>query len=380
MGIRLIQAHELDAGLIEKWRKIQANNSNLRSPYYCPEYAKTVHETLQGSAPQTNGHSSFVEIAVLESGSSQEVKGFFPFQRGPWGQIFPVGRYMTDYQGLVSADDFSEYDPAQLLSAIKARYFAFNHLPLTAAVFSQDAKIMHQSPVMQTEGGYEAYVERLKVAQNTSKPGIFAEVRKRTNRIVRELGPLRFEKHEQRTDLLEKLIQLKIAQWKIGAPAGTTTAFEIPWVNHLIHSLFEKSSDAYSTKPDGAQESDAFRCALSTLYAGDTLLAIQLSLRFAQTLHCWFPVYDPKLAVYSAGTVLMKPLTEHFAADGVGLIDLGRGAATYKMRICTGSVALGEGACSNPAILAKGLVGGRLAVRTLRRRVQQLRKSTDKQE
>lgn len=359
MTVKIIQVHELDHGLITAWREIQAANANLRSPYYAPEYAQAVHASLKAKPTAEAGYSSTVEVAIIESKRTGKITGFFPFQRGPWGRILSVGRGLTDYQGIICADDFSEYQPAQLLSKIKGNYFSFNHLPLTAAVFSSGVKIHHQSPVMHTEGGFEAYIERLKISQNTSKPGIFTEIRKRSNRIVRELGPLRFEMHDHNRSILEKLMRLKIAQWKIGATNNAPTAFEIPWISHLMHSLFDMA-DAPVTK-------DAFRCALSTLYAGDTLLAIQLSLRYAQTLHCWFPAYDPELAGYSGGTVLMKPLTEQFAADGIELIDMGRGAAPYKLRVCTGIVPLGEGACSNPPVLAKSVMAGRLAVRAARR-------------
>ncbi|MBK6649091.1 MAG: GNAT family N-acetyltransferase [Betaproteobacteria bacterium] len=95
--------------------------------------------------------------------------------------------------------------------------------------------------------------------------------------------------------------------------------------------------------------------ALSTLYARDKLLAILFVPRHEQTLHCWFPAYEPELVLDSGGTVLVKPLTEEFAADGIGLIEIGRGAATYKMRACTGVVPLGEGECSSPPCRCVGI-------------------------
>jgi CelD/BcsL family acetyltransferase involved in cellulose biosynthesis len=360
MRIRLIQASELDDGLIRQWRCIQGQNANLRSPYYCPEYTQVVDASLRAKGRLSRNCSPFAEVAIIESDTSHQVQGFFPFQRGPWGRILSVGGGLTDYQGIICSDDFAECRAAQLLSAIQGRYFAFNHLPLTGALFSSAVKIKHESPVLNTEGGYDSYLERLKNFQGTPKPGVHAEVRKRSNKIVRELGPLRFEKHEQSNKILQRLIQLKIAQWKIGAPPNTVTAFEIPWINHVIHSLLERNMSA--------TDKGVFKCALSTLYAGDKLLAIQFSLRHEQTLHCWFPAYEPEFASYSGGTVLVKPLTEEFAADGIGLIDMGRGAATYKMRVCTGVVPLGEGACSSPAVLAKGVVAARVAVRSLRQR------------
>ena len=360
MKIKIIHAGELDESLISQWKIIQAKNINLRSPYYCPEYTQIVDVSLREKYLPKNRLGAHVEVAVIESAASHKIIGFFPFQRGQWGQIFPVGRDLTDYQGIVCADNFDELTPAQLLCKIQARYFSFNHLPLTAAIFSSAIKIRHESPVLQTDGGYEMYLERLKIAQNTSNPGIHRQVRKFSNRIVREFGPLRFEMHEQSHAVLQKLIQLKIAQWKIGASENVITAFEIPWINHFIHSLFERT--------EKTESKTSFKCALSTLYAGDTLLAILLSLRHAETQHCWFTAYDRNFASYSCGTVLLKFLTEKFAADGIGLIDLGRGAVPYKMRICTGVIPLGEGACSTPPVLANGVVAAKLAVRSVRHR------------
>ena len=66
------------------------------------------------------------------------------------------------------------------------------------------------------------------------------------------------------------------------------------------------------------------------LYAGDRPVAAHLGLRSDRVLAYWFPAYDPDLGRYSTGVALCLRMAEAAAADGIGHIDLGKGAARYK--------------------------------------------------
>ena len=90
---------------------------------------------------------------------------------------------------------------------------------------------------------------------------------------------------------------------------------------------------------------------LSVLYVGERPIAAHFGLRSRTVLSCWFPAYDPEFAKYSPGLVLHLRMAEAAAAAGIGMLDLGRGAAEYKDALKTGELTVHEGAVVRPGVL-----------------------------
>jgi CelD/BcsL family acetyltransferase involved in cellulose biosynthesis len=196
------------------------------------------------------------------------------------------------------------------------------------------------SPVLELSGGWDAYVQRLCLTQRTQSPGILSTLRASLKRIERDIGPVRFEMREKSQVLLNELMRLKSEQ-SIRTMSTTGDPFSERWVRQLL--------------ADGlASMEDDFGASLSTLYAGDKLLALHYGLRSGPSLHSWFPVFDPAYAYYQPGLLLLRKIIETGCQQGLTLIDLGRGTASYKMRFKTSVVRLGEGAVSRPALIAQG--------------------------
>jgi CelD/BcsL family acetyltransferase involved in cellulose biosynthesis len=57
----------------------------------------------------------------------------------------------------------------------------------------------------------------------------------------------------------------------------------------------------------------------------------------------WFPAYDPELARYSPGLILLLELIAEGAARGVPVLDLGRGEHDYKLRVADRFYEVAEG-------------------------------------
>jgi CelD/BcsL family acetyltransferase involved in cellulose biosynthesis len=325
MKISVIAASELDKALTEKWSQIQRNDDTLRSPYYCPEFTQLV----SGARPH-------VRVAVLEDGG--EVKGFFPFERDPLLRLHPVGMGLNDYHGLIAQLNL-QVDARALLKACKAIYIGFNHMPLSQQAFAPYVQTPHVSPVLELNGGWDAYVKRLCVIQNTKSPGILSTIRASERRVERDIGPLRVVLHENSPQILEVLMRLKAEQW--ARTTGTSNdPFSVPWIRQVMKNAL-------------AMQGGQFGGVLSVLYAGDKLLALHFGLRATQTLHSWFPVYDLAYAYYQPGLILLKSIAEQGAATDFDLIDLGRGISDYKVRFKTATVPMGEGGVSRPAVLAQ---------------------------
>ena len=325
MRVSVIPALELDPTLMKRWSEIQANDPALRSPFYSCGFTRQVAQSGQP-----------VRVAVIESGGV--VSGFFPHQAGRLGHLHPVGGGFNDYHGLIALPN-PELTASALLKACDGRYLGFNHLPLTQTVFSPFVRLQSVSPVLELSGGWGAYVQRLCLAQGTQSPGILSTLRASLKRIERDLGPVRFEMREKNPALLHVLMRMKSEQ-SIRTKSSAGDPFSEGWIRQLLGSAL-------------ASEEDGIGASLSTLHAGDTLLALHYGLQSGDTLHSWFPVFDPTYAYYQPGLVLLKKIIETSCEAGHTLIDLGRGTAGYKMRFKTSVVHLGEGAVSRPAVVAQ---------------------------
>jgi CelD/BcsL family acetyltransferase involved in cellulose biosynthesis len=87
----------------------------------------------------------------------------------------------------------------------------------------------------------------------------------------------------------------------------------------------------------------SFAGVLSTLHAGDHLLAAHFGIRSGPVLHWWFPVYDPQFSALAPGWMLLRELVSAAPALGITRIDLGRGDDEYKRRAKTGETVVCQG-------------------------------------
>ena len=99
-------------------------------------------------------------------------------------------------------------------------------------------------------------------------------------------------------------------------------------------------------------ETDTFAGMLTTAYAGDQLIAVHFGMRSRDTLHWWFPTYDPAFHKYSPGLLLLLELARRAASEGIVRIDLGRGDERYKTSFASGATMFAEGSIERPLTLA----------------------------
>ena len=103
------------------------------------------------------------------------------------------------------------------------------------------------------------------------------------------------------------------------------------WIEQLVRSLAESHDDL---ELDGV---------LTTLHAGDRLVAAHFGLRSGRRLAWWFPTYDPEFGRYSPGLALLLDLTTLACDRGIDVIDLGRGEHSYKLRVANGTDHVAQG-------------------------------------
>lgn len=336
MTLQVLPAQALDSGLLARWQELRAGNPGLISPYYTPEFTLAVAES---------GRPVWVAVLEVEG----QVQGFFPHERLPGGRLGAVGTLLNDYHGWVLASP-DLVPPQGWLRDCGAWAWSFNHLPRAQTAFTRHAPIAHTSPTLDLRGGWSAYVERLGKLQGKSVPGVIKTAQTGLRKLTQTLGPVQLHDHDPRPEAWAAFMAWKSAQFQ---RTGQANVLDLPWVQRLLAVLRNRSGPELLAP-------------LSTLWAGDTLLACHQGLQSPQCLHYWLPTYNPDHAGLSPGLLHLHELARHAAHTGLPWVDMGRGETPLKQRFMTGAVPLCEGLVTHPAWLAPLLLQGRLTRQALR--------------
>lgn len=309
MHIQVVPAQAISPKLAETWAELQRVDASLHSPFFRPEFVQHVAEVQPG-----------VEVAVMSEGD--EPVGFFPFQRNGGNCGGPVGGPLSDFQGVVARADLS-WDAATLVRGCRLAAWHFHHVLVDQAPLAPYCYLEAPSYYMDLSGGFEAYQAERAAAGSQQ----IRKTRQKMRKVERELGPLRFVGHTSDPQVFDTLLAWKTdAYRRIGAIDYLAPA----WTRELLTQLVRSTDPALSGM-------------LSAVYFGDRLAAVHLGLRSFETLHAWYPTYDPALEAYSPGLIYFVALAEHAAELGIERIDLGRGSERFKESLGSAAVTVGEG-------------------------------------
>ncbi|CAL9546125.1 hypothetical protein SUDANB176_04345 [Streptomyces sp. enrichment culture] len=314
--MRVLRPDELGEGERERWRDLRAATDAPRSPFMEPEFTTAVGRVRPRA-----------RVAVLYDGA--QPVGFLPYERGAWGQGRAIGLGVSDCQGAILAPGHT-LDTGELLRACSVSSFAFDNLEADQGLFVPYAAEEHATYVIDVEKGYETYESVLR----TQSPKFLKTTLAKERRLGRQVGPVRFVFDERDPAALRTLMDWKSAQYR---RTGRRDRFAQEWITRLVGRLAETRAPQCTGT-------------LSVLYADDRPVAAHFGLRSASVLACWFPAYDPEFAKYSPGLVLHLRMAEAAAAEGIGMLDMGRGTAEYKDSLKTGELAVYEGAVTRPGV------------------------------
>ncbi|MET7713580.1 GNAT family N-acetyltransferase [Streptomyces sp. NPDC005407] len=316
--IRVLKPDELGEAEAEAWRELRAKSGAPANPFMEPEFTLAVGRVRPAA-----------RVAVLwEDG---EPAGFFPYEQGPLGHGRAIGLGVSDSQGAVLRPGLT-IAPRELLRACALSAWEFDNLEAGQGVFQPDAAEEFASPVIDVGEGYAAYEEVLRAQSPKFLKTTLAKERK----LGRQVGEVRFVFDERDPAALRTLMEWKSAQYR---RTGRRDRFAREWISTLVRLLHE-------TRTPGCSG------VLSVLYAADRPVAAHFGLRSSTVLSCWFPAYEPEFAKYSPGLILHLRMAESAAAEGIGMLDLGRGAAEYKDALKTGELRVYEGSSVRPGARA----------------------------
>ncbi|WUL60003.1 GNAT family N-acetyltransferase [Streptomyces sp. NBC_00344] len=305
---------ELDQGEIESWRELRAMSGARANPFMEPEFTLAVGRQRPGA-----------RVAVVHDAGW--TAGFFPYEKGLFGHGRAIGFGVSDCQGAVLGPGL-RLEARELLRACGLSAWEYDNLEAGQELFRPSAADEYASYVIDVAQGYEQYQQLLR----KQSPKFLRTTLAKERRMGRQIGPLRFVLDERDPAALERLMAWKSAQYR---RTGRGDRFAKEWISSLVHYL------AHLREPG---------CSglLSVLYAADRPVAAHFGLRSRTVLACWFPAYEPEFARFSPGLILHLRMAEAAAEVGIGMLDLGRGAAEYKEALKTGEQRVFEGASLRP--------------------------------
>ena len=318
MQITVIRPEELGAAETAAWHSMQARTESLGNPFLSPEFAVAVGHLRSGA-----------RVAVLADGP--EIVGFFPFERRRLGGGVPIAAGLTDCQGLIHAPGM-EWQPRMLLLACGLSAWRFDHLVTGQGPFERYQMALAPSPVIDLADGFDAYLAALK----TSAPHFCKEMRRKSHKLEREVGEIRFVADSRDVRDLRTLMTWKSDQYR---RTGRSDRFCQAWIVELLEVLLATRTGHFSTM-------------LSVMHAGEVPIAAHLNLRSGRVLAGWFPAYDTRFGRYSPGLILRLRETEAAAAAGVHQIDMGKGFKPYKETLKSHDIFVAEGIVTRRSLLA----------------------------
>ncbi|HEY3902888.1 MAG TPA: GNAT family N-acetyltransferase [Streptosporangiaceae bacterium] len=328
MRISVVQPSELGPGEIGAWHAMQDQGEEFRNPFLSPEFAVAAGQVVPDA-----------RVAVVEEAGRPA--GFFAFELGRLGSARPVGAWLSDCQGVVHTPEFQP-DAGELLRGCGISAWQFDHLVSSRQPFAKYQVASARSPVVDLTEGFEVYDARLKARS----PRLRNDLGRKTRKIERELGPLKFVIDSSDPDDLRTLMGWKSDQYR---RTGRNDRFDEPWIVELISRLF-------SHRPAGAGGGRGDFCGLlSMLYAGDQPVAGHFGLAYGGVLAHWFPAYDPRYSKYSPGLLQLLEMTRDAPGLGIRSMDLGKGEARYKEDMKSYDLTVAEGTAIGRPLLGNVL-------------------------
>lgn len=328
MKCSLLEASDLTNDLCSKWEAFCRASEIYRSPFYWPQF------TIAVAAARSD-----TRIAVYEDGD--DVVGILPFHRTARGAGKPVGGQLNDYQGPILAPG-RQIDAQSLLSGARITSYDFNHLPASFGTLTGAATSRAASPQMDLSEGYDTLIERKGKILRKARSDIARCARK----TERDIGPLRFAFRSKVEDDYRSHLAFKE---KLLDRIGAQVPIKSTWLGEVLETLRR------------TREHD-FEGIFATLHAGDRLIAAHFGLRAADTLHWWFPSYDLAARNLGPGMNLIDHCARYANANGVALIDFGKGTGGYKQKFADTHVELCEGTIARPGSAARLIRQGTQAI------------------
>lgn len=284
------------------WTRMRASNSDLKSPYFHPDYTRLLSELRPD-----------VRI-VCQYDPDGRPLAFLPIQ----GQRFarPVGAPMSDYHAIITDDANITYQSLLSNTDIGAYHFS-------CATDPQKLRMTQILSTSQTAAiDIETTAEDWRSARDGSYRRHLKSNRRRTRKAEDAYGPKQIKTFSRDIDVYTTLVKWKREKF---SQTGKYDVLSADWTQGLIRRLWERGPTS------------DLRCDMHALYFGDRLAAIDLGLSDGDVFHSWMVAYDDALAEFGPGIQLLEGLIDASLETGYKRIDMGEGLDGYKRHYSSAS-------------------------------------------
>jgi CelD/BcsL family acetyltransferase involved in cellulose biosynthesis len=317
MRVDIVHPSELGPAEITSWHSMQQATPSLEHPFLSPEFAIAVGRLRPES-----------RVAVLTDG--QVAIGFLPFEKRRFGIGVPISGWLSACQGVVHAPD-AQWDPRELVRKSGLAVFQYDNLMADQTPFDPYHSTIDPAPAIDLSEGFDAYYAKLRARAHR----FCRELERKTRKLDREVGELRFVRECSDPGVLRTLAAWKSEQYR---RTDHVDRFDKPWTGELLETLLTMRADHLSG-------------VLSVMYAGDQPVSIQFGLRAGSLVVGWFTGYDFQFNKYSPGLIMIRMMTEELAEIGVDRLHMGKGAKRYTEELKNSDVFVGAGTVTSRSAL-----------------------------
>ncbi len=306
---RIVLPVELTEAEISVWNHLSASVPHLASPFLSFQYTLAVARAGQR-----------VRVCVIYQRHDNQIVGFFPFQFKSRAMQWlksaePAGGQMTDYFGVIAAPGFT-ISPAELLSLAGLNHVCFSHLDETQCRYG----LYGEQPRPGLRISCPAQNEPADANSVFSKKHS-SDLKRRKKHLTDDVGPIQFifNVKENRRELLHQLIEQKQLQYR---RTGVADALAGKWKVALLEQLLETRFESCTGM-------------LSQLTAGGHWVASHYGLAGNGILQYWLPVFNPAMAQYGPGRILIEQILLATPQQQIHTIDRGEGVTDSKKEIAS---------------------------------------------
>ncbi len=302
--IQVVGCSQLSDEILEAWNGMRADQPQHESPYFSVEFTQAV-AAIRDDA----------RLAIFRN-TGGVIEGILPFQKTSSTYAEPIGGRLNDVHGVLGGRNLSADQILEGLELIGIRSASFH---AAADFHGTDDRFQFRemkSHHLDLSDGWESYYRWAKKNSSTIK-----RHGQKSRALARKYGELRFEFQNTDSAVLEELIALKSAKYQ---RTKTFDILSVEWAANLLRHIHQIQTDEFSG-------------VLSTLHAGDRLVAAHFGMLTDQMLHYWFPTFDIEFNQFSPGTELMLRVAKECCDRGRGKLDLGFGDDDYKFKFSNDS-------------------------------------------
>jgi len=336
--IEIVRIQDLTARDASQWTQWRAQRPELVGPYFDVRYVQAIGADVPGG-----------RVARLYC--EGRVVGYFAYQIRA-GILQPLGAPLSDYHALISAPGFVP-DLNALLKATGAKRFDFQGW--VGAIDAQAQTVSLQRRAALTPDGFEAWYAQ----QDHEHHKFFKNVGRCERNIAKDFGGFDFSWERVSPEIMDWIIGLKREQYQ---KTGLHDIFNCGWTRDVLTNLANLPDEDYGLR-------------VGVFRNEGKLVAAEISLVDRNSIHLWFPAYDPAYYRYTVGIVLTMAIIRHLASLGYTSFDFGTGGEDYKSPMTTHAGECLEGSLQYAPALGSRMMDMAVAVLPARRKLEQARLS-----